>query len=92
MLLTICFAQSAKHFLLLLSCEKYIFDYTKSDASTDFVFDESFSQLTYMFCTKHFPSFISCEKYIFDNTKSDASADFVLDKSSSQLTYVQLTY
>jgi hypothetical protein len=46
--LTICFAQSAKHSPLLICCEKYIFDNAKSDASTDFVYDKSFSQHIYV--------------------------------------------
>jgi hypothetical protein len=34
----------AKHFPLPICCEKYLFDGTKADASTDFVYDKPFSQ------------------------------------------------
>jgi hypothetical protein len=40
-------SNSAKHFPLFISCEKYIFDDTNSEASTDFVYDKSFSQHIY---------------------------------------------
>jgi hypothetical protein len=58
-----------------------MFDNIKSDASTDFVLDKSFSQHIICFANnaKHFPLFICCEKYMFDNIKSDASTDFILE-------------
>jgi hypothetical protein len=35
-------SKCAKHFPLFIVCEKYRFDYTKSDASTDIVDDNFF--------------------------------------------------
>ncbi|MDF2592856.1 MAG: hypothetical protein K0S75_2322 [Clostridia bacterium] len=37
-------SNSAKHFPLFICCEKYIFENAKSDVSTDFINDKSFSQ------------------------------------------------
>jgi hypothetical protein len=82
---------SAKHFHLFICCEKFIFDNTKSDASTDFVLLVLFRNIYSCIkseCAKHFPLFIGCEKYLFDSTKSDDSTDFVDNISFSQYIYI----
>jgi hypothetical protein len=71
-----------------------MFDNTKSDASTGFVFEKLFSQHIICFAqsAKHFPLSICCEKYMFDNTKSDASTGFVFDKLFSQHIYEAISF
>jgi hypothetical protein len=41
-------SECAKHFPLFIGCEKYLFDCTKSDDSTDFADNISFSQYIYI--------------------------------------------
>jgi hypothetical protein len=46
-------SECAKHFPLFIVCEKYLFDYTKSDASTDFVDDNFFAKYIICFALYH---------------------------------------